>query len=221
MRLGNGMIVMALAALGPVMLIERELVFAAVKQTGIGRVAKTAAAADLRDAGWAGSVIAVAGVACRRAEITAHQQGASMHAIAIFGELCCRQGRTIRPRKSGHSLRIGMTGTTCLGHALRVHFRLRIFRRTNSMNAMAADTRRCAIVVHVEQRPAVRAVFKLCQLIGRQRRIEVVHHLGIGVAARAKLNDPGAIFLAIFLRPLLDEIVAKIGRGIAAVTTRA
>jgi hypothetical protein len=89
------------------------------------------------------------------------------------------------------------------------------------MNAMAADTRRRAIVVFVEQRPAVRAVLKLCKLIGRQRGIEVVHHLGIGVAARAKLNDPGAIFLAIFLRPFLDKIVAKIRRGITAVTTGA
>ena len=43
-----------------------------------------------------------------------------------------------------------------------------------------------------------------------------MHHLGIGVAARAKLNDPSAIFLAIFLRPFLDKIVTKIGRGIAA-----
>jgi hypothetical protein len=41
------------------------------------------------------------------------------------------------------------------------------------------------------------------------------------MAARAKLNDPSPIFLAIFLRPFLDKIVAKIGRGIAAVTTGA
>ena len=89
------------------------------------------------------------------------------------------------------------------------------------MNAMAAHTRRRAVVVFVEQRPTVRAVLELRQLIGRQRRIEVVHLRRIGMAARAKLNDPSAIFLAIFLRPFLDEIVAKIGRGIAAVTTGA
>ena len=221
MRLGNRMIVMALATFGPVMLIERLLVFAAVKQTGVGRVAKTATPAYLRDARWAGSVVAVAGIACRGAYVTAHEQCASMHAVAILGELRYRERRAIRARKSGHSFRIGMAGATCLGHSLRVHFRLRIFRRTNTMNAMAAHTRRCAVVVFVEQRPAVRAVLKLCKLIGRQRGIEVMHHLGIGMATRAKLNDPGAVFLAIFLRPFLDKIVAEIGRGIAAMTTSA
>ena len=72
-----------------------------------------------------------------------------------------------------------------------------------------------------EQRPAVWTVLELRQLIGGQRGTEVMHHLGIGVAARAKLNDPSAIFLAIFLRPFLDKIVAEIGRGIAAMTTSA
>ena len=63
---------MALAALGPVMFVERVLVFAAVKQTGVGRMAETATAADLRNAGRTGSVVAMAGVACGRAEIAAH-----------------------------------------------------------------------------------------------------------------------------------------------------
>ena len=72
-----------------------------------------------------------------------------------------------------------------------------------------------------EQRPAMWTVLEFRQLIGGQRGIEVMHHLGIGVAARAKLDHPCAIFLAIFLRPFLDKIVAKIGRGIAAVTTGA
>ena len=48
-----------------------------------------------------------------------------------------------------------------------------------------------------------------------------MHDLGIGMAARTKLNDPGSIFLAIFLRPFLDEIVAKIRGGIATVATSA
>ena len=48
-----------------------------------------------------------------------------------------------------------------------------------------------------------------------------MHDHWIGMTPRAKLNDPGAIFLAIFLRPFLDKIVAKIGRGITAVTTGA
>lgn len=72
MRLGDGMIVMALTALGPVMLIEGVLVFAAVEQTGIGRMAETTTAADLRDAGWACGVVSVTGVACWGAEVAAH-----------------------------------------------------------------------------------------------------------------------------------------------------
>ena len=39
------------------------------------------------------------------------------------------------------------------------------------------------------------------------------------MAAGAELNDPGAILLAILLRPFLDEVVSEIGGGIAAVTT--
>ena len=87
MRLGNRMIIMALAALGPVVFIEGVLVFAAVKQAGVSRMAKTAAPADLGDAGRAGGVVAVAGVAGRCAKVAAHEQCASMHAIAIFGKL--------------------------------------------------------------------------------------------------------------------------------------
>ena len=49
---------MALAAFGPVMLIERQLVFAAIKQTGVGRMAETATATDLRNARRTGSVSA-------------------------------------------------------------------------------------------------------------------------------------------------------------------
>ena len=140
MCLGDGVVAMTLTAFGPVMLIERLLVFAAVKQTGVGRVAKTAAPAYLRDAGWACRVVAVAGVACGRAQVTAHEQCASMHAVSIFGELGYREWRAIRARKSGHSLRIGMAGATCFGYALRVHFRLRIFGRTNTVNTMATHT---------------------------------------------------------------------------------
>ena len=72
MRFGDRVVAMALAAFGPVMLIERLLVFAAVKQTGVGRVAETATATDLRNARRTGSVVAMAGVARGRAEIAAH-----------------------------------------------------------------------------------------------------------------------------------------------------
>ena len=114
-----------------------------------------------------------------------------------------------------------MARAACFRDALRVHFRLRIFRRANTVHAVATDARWRTVVVFFEQRPPVRAVLKLRQLIGRQRRIELVHLRRIGVAARAELNDPCPIFLAIFLRPFLDKIVAKIGRGITAVTTGA
>src|SRR5512132_40356 len=102
-------------------------------------MAKTAAPADLRDPGWAGGVVAVAGVACGSAEVTAHEQCASMHAVAIFGELRRRERQAVRARKSGHDFRVAMAGAACLRDALRVHFRLRIFRRADAVNAMATD----------------------------------------------------------------------------------
>src|SRR5262245_41671493 len=105
-----------------------------------------------------------------------------------------------------------MAGAACLRDALRVHFGLRIFRRANTMNAMATHTRWRAVVMFFEQYLAVWTVLKLRQLIGRQRRIELMHLRGVGMAPRAKLDDPRPIFLPIFLRPFLDEIVAKVGR---------
>ena len=114
-----------------------------------------------------------------------------------------------------------MASAARLRDALRVHSRLRIFRWTNTMNAMTTHARWRTVVVFVEQRPAVRAILELGQLIGWQRRVELVHNFRVGMAASAKLNNPSAIFLAIFLRPFLDKIVAKIGRGITAVTTGA
>ena len=221
MRLRNGVIIMALAALRPAVLIERVLVFAAVEQTGVGRMAKTAAPADLRDAGRVCSVIAVAGVACGRAEIPANEQCASMNTVAIFGELRRREWGAVRKCEPGHDFRIGMAGAACLRDPLRVHFGLRIFRRANTMNAMATHTRWSAIVMFVDQYPAMRTVLEFRQLIGRQRRIEVVHLRWIGMAPRTEFENPRPIFLAIFLRPFLHEIVTEIGCGIAAMTTRA
>src|ERR1039457_6196074 len=84
---------------------------------------------------------------------------------------------------------------------------------------MATHTGWRAVVMLVQQSMAVWAVFELRQLIGRQRRIEIVHHGGIGMAARAELNDPGAIFLSIFLRPFFHMRVPQIGSRIATVTT--
>src|SRR5215472_8992989 len=110
------MIVMALAALGPVMLNERLFVFAAVKQTRIGRMAETATTADLRNAGRAGSVIAMASVARGRTEITTDKQRPSMYAVAIFGELRCRQLRAVRARKPCHNLRIAVACATRFRH---------------------------------------------------------------------------------------------------------
>ena len=41
------------------------------------------------------------------------------------------------------------------------------------------------------------------------------------MSARAELNDPLAILIAIFLRPFLHVVMTEIGGGIAAVTTGA
>ena len=75
--------------------------------------------------------------------------------------------------------------------------------------------------MHVEKLVPVRAVFEFRELIGGQRGIEFVHDGRIGMAARAKLHDPGAILIAALFRPFLHEIVTKISGRIAAVTTGA
>jgi hypothetical protein len=141
-----------------------------------------------------------------------------MNAGAILCQLSRRQRRPIRAREPSHDFGIGVARTARFRHTLRVHFRLRIFGRANAVNAVATHARRRAIVVFLEQRPAMRAVLELRQLIGRQRGIELMHHGRIRMAARTELNDPRAILIAIFLRPFLHVIMTEIGGGIAAVT---
>ena len=94
-RLHDRVIAVAFAALGPLMLVEGLLVFAAVEQAGVGRMANAAAPAYAGDAGWRGRVIPVAGVAARRAEIAAIEQGVAVNARAILRQLICRQRRAI------------------------------------------------------------------------------------------------------------------------------
>jgi hypothetical protein len=90
----NRVIAMAFAAFGPFMLVERLFVFAAVEQTGVGRMTKTAASTDVRDARGSGGVITVATCATRRAEIAA-REGLTVNTGPIFGELIGRQRRTV------------------------------------------------------------------------------------------------------------------------------
>ena len=161
------MITMALAAFGPVVLIECMFVFAAVEQTGVGRVTKTATSAHLRDPGRTGSMVAVAGVACGRAQIATVEQRVAMHACAIFRKLRRRKRRSICACEAGHYFRIGVARATSLRHPLPVHHRLWIFRRANPMKTMATYARWCPVVVFFQQCPPMRAILELCQLIGR------------------------------------------------------
>ena len=85
------MITMALAAFGPVMLIECVFVFAAIEQTRVGRMTKIATLADLCDAGRARGVISMTSIATRRAQIATVEQRVAMHACAIFRKLCRRK----------------------------------------------------------------------------------------------------------------------------------
>ena len=114
-----------------------------------------------------------------------------------------------------------MTGAARFRNALRVNFRFGIFGRPNSVHAVATHARRRTIVVKIEQSMAVRTGFEFRELVGWQCRIEVVHLGRIRMTTRAKRDDPGAIFVAIFLRPFLDEIVSEICGGVAAMTTGA
>ena len=180
---------------------------------------ETATSAYLRDAGRTGSVIAVTSVARGRAEIAAHEQRLAMHAGAIFRELRRRERRPVCACEARHDFRIGMACAARLRHPLCVHFRLRIFGRPDPMNAMTAHARWRAIIVKIEKHMAVRTFFEFRELIRRQRRIELVHFGGIGMAARTEENDPRAIFLPIFLGPFFHMIMPEISRGIAAMTT--
>ena len=218
-RFLDRMFAMALAALGPVMFVEGLLVFAAVKETRIGRVTKTATATHARHPRRAGGVVAVTIVAGGCAQIAALQQGAAVHAVFVLRELIGRQRRAVREGKAGHGLGIGVTGAAGLRHTLRINLRLRILRRANAVDAMAAHALRSAVVMFHEQQLAVGAVLEFGQLIGRQPRIELVHESRIGMTARAKLDDPGAILVAALLGPFFDELVPDVGGWIATMTT--
>src|SRR5438477_10485304 len=76
----DAMVAMAFAAFGPPVLVERLLVLAAVKKTGIGRMTQTATAAHARHSGRHGRMIAVTIIAGGRAKIPALQQSTAVNA---------------------------------------------------------------------------------------------------------------------------------------------
>src|SRR5512133_2154646 len=128
------MITMTLAAFGPVMLIECVLVFAAVEQTRIGRVAKIATSAHSCDSGRSSGVVAVASIAPGCAQITTLEQRAAMHTGAIFCKLRRGERRAVRACESGHDFGIGVARAARLRDSLGINFRLRIFRRSNAVD---------------------------------------------------------------------------------------
>ena len=69
------------------MLIERLFMLAAVEQAGIGRMTDAATPADAGNPWRRRRMVAVAGVASWRAEIAAVEQGVTVDASAIFGQL--------------------------------------------------------------------------------------------------------------------------------------
>jgi hypothetical protein len=213
-------IAVALTAFWPVMLIKRYFVFATIKQAGICGMTKTATATDLRDSGRTSRVVSMTGVTSRRAQIAALQRLA-VNTRSIFRQLVGGQWRAVGFGEAGHCLFVGMTCAARFRDSLSINFGKRIFRWSNSMNAVTTHTGRRTIVVFLQQRSAVRTILELGQLIGRQRRVEVMHPRGIRVTSRAELNHPGAVLLPIFLRPLLDEIVPKIRARIAPMTAGA
>jgi hypothetical protein len=81
------MVTVALPALGPFVLFESLLVFAAVKQAGVARVTDTTTLTHARKTDRHGGVIPMAVVARRRAQITPLEQRAPVHAGAIFRQL--------------------------------------------------------------------------------------------------------------------------------------
>ena len=85
-------------------------------------------------------MVPVASVAGRGAEIATAEKRASMHAGAIFSKLGDGQRRAVRTREPGHDFRIGVTRAAGFWHALSIDFRLRIFRRSNAVNAMTTHT---------------------------------------------------------------------------------
>ena len=76
---------------------------------------------------------------------------------------------------------------------------------------MATDALRGAVVVLHEQQLSMRAILELGQLVGRQPRIVLMHESRIGMTARAKLEDPGAILVATLIGPFFDELVPDVG----------
>src|SRR5450755_3417106 len=213
------MVAMALGAFGPIIAIEGLFVFAAIEETGIGRMAKTATSAHPCDARRSSRVIAVASVARGRAQIAALEERAAMNTQAILCQLSRRQRRAIRAGESGHDFGIRVAGAAGFRHGPGINFGERIFCRPNTMDPMAAHALRGAAVMFLKKCPPMRTLLELRQLIGRQRGVELVHERGIGMAARAELHDPLAILLAILLRPFFHVGMTEIGGGIAAVTT--
>ena len=66
-------------------------------------------------------MIAVAVVACRRAEVAAIEQCTAMHAGLEFLQLACRQRFAVRSQVARHVLVVGVAAAAGVGDPLRVH----------------------------------------------------------------------------------------------------
>src|SRR6266702_3178096 len=214
------MVPVTLPALGPFVLLEGLLVFAAVKQAGIARVAETTALTHARQTDRHGGVIAVTVVARRRAQIASLQQRAAMNAGPVFRQLVGGYCRTVGQGQSGHRCWIGVAGAAGFWNALAVNLRERIFGAANAVDAMATQAIRSARVLGLEQQLSVRAVFVLRQLVGGQGGIKLVHERRVGMAAGAERNNPPAILVTASAGPFLDKGMFELVVGrIPAVAT--
>jgi len=218
----DAVISVTLSALRPVVFFERLLVLAAVKQTRIAGVTKTATLIDAGESGRHRRMMSVTIVARRCGEIPALQNRAAVDANTVFRQLVGWHRRTVRSFEAGHGRRVRMARSASLRNALAVNQGERVFGVTDTVDAVATDTLRSTRVFGFKEPLAVWTVFEFRQLISGQRRIEILHEAGIRMATRTEKRNPIAIFVAASARPFLDKrmLELRIGR-IAAMATRA
>ena len=158
-------------------------------------------------------MIPMTGRARGRAQVAASDHRFTMHAGVVLFKL-------VRWDHIAFHIRgVRVAARASLSNVEGMHFRTRVARGPQVMNAVTVDADRHVSVPFGKELP-MHTRFVLAKLVGTQRRIVLAHERDVGVAAPAKRGDLAAFYFAAEPGGLAHRIGIGLG-GIATVATRA
>ncbi len=187
------------------------------KQLRLAAVTLPADESDGIEPGWRGTMVSVAIVTGRRAEIFAFEQCRRVHARPPAGVGIDRNRQPGGTGPPGHPLRVAMANVARFGDSRRVDARLRAGDAAHRVHRVAVGARRDAVVSGVEGQPVLAGPV-LSLLVDARSGVEAAHVDGVGMASPAKARNRVARRSTEVGGVLRVQILGEFGRGVAAVT---